>query len=446
MPAPHKILLDSTGKPICSSAGTFICVPCRPVPPCSCRPLLVAMSIDAYPFSLGGHAAAFDLNKPYVYYPDFGSLGWFSNPDNVGDPLDLFHSSYYPFKICGQGTVGGKNVCYSFELPVAAYCRNDGKIALYTIRPRGSVGFTSDDHIWLTFSFACTEPTEAVLLAVLDGCGEPFPWHGPYAFSFAMQFTDPTTSTTYNFTLAGKIWTTEDQSSTGPLPGSVYCNQQLKDVYGCSPQSTAQLGVIGCVNNAVYPYDPVDGVWWPACDGSLIGGGPIVIICCDGLGNCGSAYCVEVPPPPCCPFNLQLLIVATITGIPAGFPFEPGCDTCVGTPTLLFFSSTAGPGGLPGYIGFFAVDPSCATGEFVNYTHIRLQVYCIDGFEWAVVANFISSIPTEPDIFIEADLPVPPCSVAGAPNYFEVALNMNPGTNCALGCPCFGGAYVIAGA
>lgn len=163
----------------------------------------------------------------------------------------------------------------------------------------------------------------------------------------------------------------------------------------------------------------------------------------------------EIPPPPpsdwqhdCCPNRTQYAatIAATSVGGAAGAPFTPGCDECLTQSFEFQFLQNVG-NGYPGYLGSLPIGSTCMVSPYDNYNVVLIRLYCPDKVNWACDAVFRSSAlyPGVPDILVETTINVAPCTPGYPDNYADITLTANPGTNCAGGCPCYGGATVIMG-
>lgn len=179
----------------------------------------------------------------------------------------------------------------------------------------------------------------------------------------------------------------------------------------------------------------------------------------DPGGDCGPPNDNQPPPPDwaraCCPDKVRFVstVDATVIGADAGSPFEPGCSCLTGTMIFHFLPNVnfrnwigSSKPGYQGSIGFF---PNCATEPgFEGYTNIEVVVYCIDGVNWGAIAKFIAPL-SEADDFPDIEIGTildPPCTGGEeTDNAFSIGLIMNPGTSCFDGCPCFGGASIVAG-
>ena len=146
----------------------------------------------------------------------------------------------------------------------------------------------------------------------------------------------------------------------------------------------------------------------------------------------------------CCPDRTQYatLIPGSITGAAAGFPFTPGCDECFSCPLVWTFEEDVGgvEFGHPGYVTGISIGATSCAAFIPPYTAVSIKVYCLDGFSWIAVAYWVGP---NGNLQIDTLLQVPPCTPGHRDNYFEVVLIMNPGTGCAAGCPCYGGALAI---
>lgn len=427
---PKRVRLkDTEGNPI-SSGGLCICTPCQPVSGnCDCRPYIVAMELTSDPFPRGGLTNNFSLGVPYVFNPGYlGTAGWFDTPEGLPDPQDG-RSSYSIFHICGQGIIGGKRICYDFFATVAAVCKADGNIALYLARPRSSAGFSSADLIVIGFAYPCNDPANATLLTTLTTCPDSS-WKGPYSFSYTIPFVDPLTSTTHNLTFAGKIYANPDMTQISALPGAVDVTHTEESGSFCNAgtQPVAEIGCIACEDyvpilncDRVYQwYGPCCEAWRPGnlytCD--PFGDPTPDPICCDGLGNCGDAFC-QTPPNP-----------GTCCGGQSSWPTVPMtasggdiCATCVLVPTDFRWLEHIGPNGEPGYFGILGIH-SCGSGQ-PGGVIVMLMLCRADG-TWEARAFSI-----EFGSFVREDIgPIStfPCTPGFNNLYFTFGLIMNPGS------------------
>lgn len=440
-----RAILDHTGKPICDSSGVIVCGNCPTTACCDAPPCLrVTMDFrvspsmvdeftcpntdpgpgdaydhcyDAYPdmaFGVGALNVSLDALIPWVgaaqwpntnfnYYDE-----WQVNDDSIYTPEQMAAFGAHPNSRFFNAICGDFHVMRAF---VHVYC---------------DLGDNSDSRLFLDIRYAlrrmgysgpsATNEAEARIIM-----RSKFNWGPP-------PTCDPV------------LWQQYGQDLTHE---GFNCSD---DGQGLIVQASATASFDPYCTITDFP-DLVQrrlSLTWP-CFKNI----PVTVQewnCDDVLPPIG----IGLPPDPtpdwayaCCPDRQVITspLGATITGVGTVPPiFLPGCDECLNGNFPFYFTQDVGNGKV-GFNGTFQFGAPCLID---GYTEVVIHAYCADGVNWAAEAVFRG--PGVPDIFIEADVIVAPCTDGYPENYFEVALNMNPGTNCFNGCPCFGGAYVIAGA
>jgi hypothetical protein len=450
-----KKLLGADGKPVCLPSGGFICTPCKrgccQPPPClrvttnfwippfngndefTCPhsedpsdtyyPCFQAYSDMQYGGSAGRNIG-FDVlvpfvgaggpspSEPFEYY-----LEWEVNQPTIYTPGDMAAFGHHPNSYF-VGCQGASNF-YVMRISVLIYCEpnpaDPNGVGWYTLDIQYKLRRMTDGVI------SATNDADARLLLRSRFNYGPVPRCSPVSWEQTGQDDAGNEGFNCSDNGAGRLAQRSGQGffnpycliTNGPEVGA---SRRLELTWPCFKDMPVEVKTWDC--GATLPSPPV-GVGQPPQPPPTPTPPPEDVACCEGLFPFGN--------------DPYLVITGSMFGVGnPGFPvFAPGCDTCLNGPIFFYFYRT------PTEKGFLATASACGSV-------LTIRMRCPDDdVEWFTTAEM--TMPDGSSVLIITNLVVPPCTSGHAATYFELALGMNPGTNCFMGCPCYGGTYIIAG-